>query len=159
MSLKEVVQRAIWSPICLEPTLATDQRATMLYFWCWLRLSKYTVWDTNVDYSSISKCQVAVIVCRQSEQELYQCPLASYINNQTVWEKYAKSSQLLTAYTDKYESTLIAKKNSAKLENSMNICPRGAVKVIYQWNVNIRGLSLHPINKYQLNFQFSPIFF
>ena len=74
----------------------------------------------------ISKCQLTVIVYWQSEQELYQCPLASYINNQTVWEKYAKSSQLLTACIDKYESSLIVKKNSAKIENSMNICPRGA---------------------------------
>ena len=33
------------------------------------------------------------------------------------------------------------------------------MKVIYHWNVNDIWLSLHPINKYALNFQFLPIFF
>ena len=41
----------------------------------------------------------------------------------------------------------------------MNTYSRGGVKVIYHWNVNDIWVSLRPISKYLLNFQFSPIFF
>ena len=56
-----------------------------------------------------------------------------------------------TSYTDR--------KKFVKIEIAMNIYSWGGVKATYHWNFNDIWVSLHPISKYLLNFQFSPIFF
>ena len=52
-----------------------------------------------------------------------------------------------------------SQKKLAKIEFSMNIFWWGEVKVIYCWHLNVIRLVIHPINKYSLKIQFSPIFF
>ena len=58
----------------------------------------------------------------------------------------------------KYCVTYKDRKKSRKMEISMNIYSWGGVKPIYRWNNDI-WVSLHPMRKYLLKYQFSPIFF
>ena len=51
------------------------------------------------------------------------------------------------------------RKKSWKIEISMNIYSWGGVKPRCRWNFNDIWVLLHPMSKYLLNFQFSPIFF
>ena len=58
-----------------------------------------------------------------------------------------------------HRASYTVRKNSAKMEMSTNIYSWGGVKVIYRWNLSDIWVSLHPMSKYSLKFQFSPIFF
>ena len=50
------------------------------------------------------------------------------------------------------------RKKKKKIERLMNICWCGGVKVIFPWHLNENWLTLHPINKYSMKFQFIKFF-
>ena len=52
--------------------------------------------------------------------------------------------------------TLLEK--NLKIERLMNICWCGGVKVIFPWHLNENWLTLHPINKCSMKFQFIKFF-
>ena len=51
------------------------------------------------------------------------------------------------------------RKKKKKIERLMNICWCCGVKVILPWHLNENWLTLHPINKYSMKFQFIKFFY